>query len=387
MPIELITRSPDLQRLLDEGYELHISGATAIISHIPYLDSQCHLRYGSLVSPLNLRADVTAYANDHVIHFAGDYPCNTDGTPITAIRNGNTPMVVGGVACSYQFSNKPDGNYRDYYEKFTRYIQIISAPAKSVYPSESAQTYRIHPSETRSVFCYQDTNAGRAGIEEITQKFYGQKVAIVGLGGTGSYILDHVAKTPVQEIHLIDGDRFEQHNAFRAPGAPERKIFEVPKYKAVYFSELYRHMHQNIFPHACMLCEETAGLLQGMDFVFLCIDSGVARGFISQKLQELGIPFIDTGMGLSMVDDALRGTVRSTLIPAGFQQNLAESGLDFAENGDDPYTTNIQISELNALNASFAVIKWKKLYGFYLDQVPKHRDIFSVDCGGLVHED
>ena len=33
--------------------------------------------------------------------------------------------------------------------------------------------------------------------------------------------------------------------------------------------------------------------------------------------------------------------------------------------GDDDYNRNIQIADLNALNAAFAVIKWKKLFGFY----------------------
>ena len=34
---------------------------------------------------------------------------------------------------------------------------------------------------------------------------------------------------------------------------------------------------------------------------------------------------------------------------------------------DDEYATNIQIADLNALNALMAVIKWKKLSGFYQD--------------------
>jgi hypothetical protein len=37
-----------------------------------------------------------------------------------------------------------------------------------------------------------------------------------GLGGTGSYILDLVSKTPVNEILLFDSDDFLQHNAFRS---------------------------------------------------------------------------------------------------------------------------------------------------------------------------
>lgn len=387
MLTEQIIHSPDLQRLLEEGYELRVVDSTAVVSHVPYLDAEQHLKYGTLVSPLNLRADVASYANDHVIHFAGDYPCNPDGTPITAIRNGAISESIGGVVCKYQFSNKPDGNYHDYYEKFTRYIQIISAPARAMYPSETARTYRVLPSESNDIFCYQDTNAGRARIEDISQKFRGQKIAIIGLGGTGSYVLDYIAKTSVQEIHLIDGDRFEQHNAFRAPGAADKNSLEEPEYKVIYFARIYEHMHRNIYPHTFMLCEETAGLLQQMDFVFLCIDAGVTREFIAKKLRELCVPFVDTGMGLSVAENALRGTVRTTLVLPDTAEDSVENGLDLAEKGDDPYATNVQISELNALNAALAVIKWKKHYGFYLDQIPKNRDIFSVDCGGLVHED
>jgi len=42
--------------------------------------------------------------------------------------------------------------------------------------------------------------------------------------------LDFIAKTPVREIRIIDGDEFLQHNAFRAPGAPTLdELRELPK--------------------------------------------------------------------------------------------------------------------------------------------------------------
>ena len=34
------------------------------------------------------------------------------------------------------------------------------------------------------------------------------------------------------------------------------------------------------------------------------------------------------------------------------------------------YKTNIQIAELNALNASLAVVKFKQLSGFYFEEIP-----------------
>ena len=59
----------------------------------------------------------------------------------------------------------------------------------------------------------------RVGIGALTELLIKDKVAIIGLGGTGSYILDLIAKTPVAEIRIFDADEFLQHNAFRAPSA------------------------------------------------------------------------------------------------------------------------------------------------------------------------
>jgi tRNA A37 threonylcarbamoyladenosine dehydratase len=64
----------------------------------------------------------------------------------------------------------------------------------------------------------------------ISDKLKIPKVAIVGLSGTGVYVLDLVAKTPVQEIHLFDGDLFHSHNAFRSPGAASLdELRQAPK--------------------------------------------------------------------------------------------------------------------------------------------------------------
>ena len=60
-------------------------------------------------------------------------------------------------------------------------------------------------------------------------------VAIAGPGGTGSYVLDLVAKTPVRDIHLFDGDSFMSHNAFRAPGAASLEELRALPKKVDYF--------------------------------------------------------------------------------------------------------------------------------------------------------
>ena len=68
-------------------------------------------------------------------------------------------------------------------------------------------------------------SGNRANAEKLAQ----ETVAIIGVGGTGGYILDQVAKTPAPEIRLFDADEFMSHNAFRAPGAASlEELRELP---------------------------------------------------------------------------------------------------------------------------------------------------------------
>ena len=68
-------------------------------------------------------------------------------------------------------------------------------------------------------------------------------------------------------------------------------------------------------------------------------------------------------MGLQLIDGQILGTARATLsTPA--DRNTARQVVSLVDGGEDIYATNIQVADLNMLNASLAVIRWKKLYGF-----------------------
>jgi hypothetical protein len=75
----------------------------------------------------------------------------------------------------------------------------------------------VVPAGGESVFNYLDTAATKAGIIAANKQLEAGKTGIVGVDGTGVYVLDQVVKTPVPEIHLFDGDVFLNHNAFRSP--------------------------------------------------------------------------------------------------------------------------------------------------------------------------
>ena len=138
----------------------------------------------------------------------------------------------------------------------------------------------------RQVFQYSDTASSRAEINLLTRKLEVGRVAIVGLGGTGGYVLDLVTKTPVREIHIFDGDTFSNHNAFRAPGAASLEELRARPFKVQYFHGIYSRMHRGIVPHPVYVDVTNVQVLGDMDFVFLCLEGVAARTLIVTALRE-----------------------------------------------------------------------------------------------------
>jgi hypothetical protein len=386
---QLINHNPDLKRLRDEGYELAVHGGYLIIRHVPYVNSKREVRYGILVSQLTLvNQTLVGAPASHTIHFAGETPCNNDGTVISAITHSNPVVVImEELTVNHLFSNKPPNGYPDYYDKFTTYIKILSAPAKSLDEEATAQTYKAIATQGEdSVFQYVDTSSSRANINAINAKFIGQKIAIVGMGGTGAYILDMIAKTPVAEIHPFDGDIFLQHNAFRSPGAASLESLNKQMMKADYYAEIYSNMHKHITAHSYYINDANLHELDCMDYVFICVDKGAVRKKLVDYLVKKGVTFIDVGLGVNVVDNRLIGTLRVTAATSEMHSHLS-SRLPGADNDDNAYTTNIQIADLNAMNAFMAVQKWKKFIGFYVDLTGEYHQSYAITSSKIFNED
>jgi hypothetical protein len=386
----LISRSPDLTKLAEEGYEIEIILPHLLVRSVPYVDAKRQLRRGVLVVPLNLNVDVTLPPNNHVVTFAGDFPCDEHGNPLEKLRHSeNRTRITDDLSTQYNFSNKPPDGYQDYHHLVSIYVANISGPATVLDPSVTARTWQVIEShDPESVFLYPDTASSRAGITNASRKLELGRVVIAGLGGSGSYVLDLVAKTPVNEIHLFDGDRFGQHNAFRAPGAASIPDLKARMFKVDYFTQIYSRMRRGIIPHRYHLTASNVSELEGADFVFICIDDGGAKKALVEKLEQLGTAFVDVGMGVQVDEnDALLGLLRTTTSTKEKRDHVhAKHRISFDLNANDVYR-NIQIADLNALNAAFAVIRWKKLYGFYADQVREHFSAYAIDCNAMVNED
>ncbi len=390
MSQQLISRNLDLKRLRDEGYDVSVRDGHLVVDRVPYVREHGQVAHGTLVSELTLQGDVTAKPGTHVVYFAGDYPCDAKGRPLEQIRHTSTARkICDGLTVNHSFSSKPPNGYPDHYQKMATYAAILAAPAVAVDPTATVTPFPVIINRPEDgVFRYVDTSSSRAGISDLNERVADDRVAIVGLGGTGSYILDLVAKTPVHEIHLFDDDRFLTHNAFRSPGAATIDELRSNLMKVEYFATKYDAMRDRIIPHTCRLDADNVHLLDGMSIVFLCIDDGEAKRPIIERLEQQEVQFVDVGIGVIRSDEELLGIVRVTTSTPQQRAHVHEKRrIPLAGRHDDAYSTNIQIAELNSLNATLAVIKWKKLRGFYLDLEHEHHTTYTIDGNAVTNED
>lgn len=382
MSYKLTELNDDLRLLREKGYNIDIEGAFLVVRDIPYVTESKEVRVdGILVTELTLDGDKTIAPARHQIRFAGECPCDANGTRINAIRpNASEHRICEGIICQFEFSNKPADGYKNYYDKIKNYVGLISGPATTLNRDVTPMTGNVvEPRPDESPFHYLDTASAKAEISMITEKLAVQKIAIVGLGGTGSYVLDLIAKTPVREIHLFDGDKFSSHNAFRAPGAASIDDLRAQPLKVNYFHNIYSRMHRGIITHPEYVDEKNVGLLVGMDCVFLCMDSGPGKRLIVDTLEETQVPFFDASMGLYEKNQMIGGILQVTTSTSGYRKRAR--GRMSLSDADEPneYDRNIQIADLNALNAQIAVMRWKKMCGFYHNQ--DHADFLSFTVG------
>lgn len=375
----LISLNKDLLRLQEEDFSIEECDGWLITHRIPYVDEHRCIGEGTLFIKLDLAIDGhTTKPSNHVAYWIGNWPCNQDGSHLPALVNRGQRQEIGlckGETSDYMFSfmqsretYPPDGNYPSFYEFVKDHVDYISAPAYSL-DKEAARNVKDRPFymvEEGSVLRYPDTNSSRANISNLNKVFCDKKIAIIGLGGTGSYILDKVAKMPLKEIHLIDGDSFDLNNAYRAPGGLSTNDFKERTSKVDYFTQKYGTMHKAIIPHDCMLKPDNLNILDGMDFAFIAIDSVKSKNIIANYLISKKIPFVDSGLGvIRCKDERLGGIIQVTTATPEKYDHLKDI---FGKEGvnDDLYHTNIQIAVLNSLAADLSVIQWLKMLG-YLD--------------------
>lgn len=375
----LVDRSDDLSRLVEEQYDIELRDGNLLVHHVPYVNSEGAVARCILVSDLSTNAERTIAPGRHEVWVVGGVPYDHQGQKISIIADENTLDYGNGLVAVCRLSGKPNGQMpRDYHHKISNYVDVLGRYARAIDPGVTHKDFPARQdSDPESVFRYHDAASSRSGLSAVTAKLKLGKVAVVGLGGTGSYILDLIAKTPIVEIHLFDDDVLYAHNAFRAPGAASFDEVKESPLKVDYFASKYDAFRRDIVPHPVRITDSNVDDLREMNFVFLSMDAGPPKRVIVEHLRDWGIPFVDCGMGVQRVDNSLRGTVRVTTGTDGHYSHLARR-ISFTDPNADEYDLNIQTGDLNMLNAAMAVLKWKKVFGYYVDSKREFNSAYAV---------
>lgn len=373
---QLVNRNDDLRRLVEKGYAFAADpNEYLVVRDIPYLDHERNLQIGAIVMKFVDAGEDCVVQDNHQIYFAGSSPHGLDGKPIPNLGDSAASLPLSEASKDVQvqrsFSNKPKGTgkFDNFFQKVESYVGIISGPAIELHHANPLTFRSVDYAPSRSPFKVRDTLTSRAEIVDLATKFHDEVVALIGLGGTGGYLLDFLVKTPVREIRGFDADAYYVHNAFRSPGKLE--LSELGKSKAEVYQTRYENFRSGLVLQQKFLDASCAFDLRGVTFAFVCVDKGSARAGIFELLIALGIPFIDVGMGLDRRQGPLNGMLRVTYYPPERARELSDQGLaELVDRPDDLYRTNIQIGELNALNACLAIVRYKQLRGFYFEELP-----------------
>lgn len=158
----------------------------------------------------------------------------------------------------------------------------------------------------------------RAFGKEGQQKIKRLRVGIVGLGGTGSIVLQQLSHLGVEKFVLIDPDIVEETNLNRLAGATAS---DVGKFKVDVAERLVLSINVNAeINKICgdILDSSVAKSLLGVDFIFCCTDSHGSRAIVNQIVYQYYVPAIDMGVSIT----SKNGTVTDI---AGRVQMLAPS--------------------------------------------------------------
>jgi hypothetical protein len=369
---QLASRNPFVKDLEEQGFDIDFINGLLTICGLPYLDVAGALQHGDLVSKVDLGEDgfINPPTRNHQVWFRGSQPHYRAGQAIKMGFAPNPLPVESGFEASHAFSFKlkdENGALRDYVsfeEKIQTYLDMLMTPALDAYPDATPlRGLEKKAAKQNSPLHFPDTSSANYGFNDYSGMLRGKKVAIVGLGGTGAYILDLIARTHLEQIVLFDDDKVHMHTIFRMPGFIPRPF---GKKKVAVLAKHYAQWRLGIEAVAERVTEQNIDRLSNLDFVFISVDDGPSRRLIVDWLSSRGIPFVDCGMGLNRVLGGLNGMVRITGVDRqAYERTINTAYLPTAEAKQDEYRKQGQIAELNALNAALAVVRFKQHFGLF----------------------
>ena len=118
------------------------------------------------------------------------------------------------------------------------------------------------------------------------------RVAVIGCGGLGGYLIEEVARLGIGTLVLVDPDVFEEHNL-------NRQLLSSPARLGQPKVEVARERVAEVNPAVTVVAhraafsrENGAGLLAGSSAVVDGLDNHLARRDLAAVCRELSVPFV-----------------------------------------------------------------------------------------------
>ena len=129
---------------------------------------------------------------------------------------------------------------------------------------------------------------GKDGIEKLKNA----KVAIFGIGGVGSYTVEGLARSGIENFILVDNDIVSLSNINRQIIATHKTI-GVPKVEVAKQRILEINPNANIEIYQKLFMPETEGILtEDIDYIIDCVDTVTAKIELVMRANKLNIPII-----------------------------------------------------------------------------------------------
>lgn len=158
------------------------------------------------------------------------------------------------------------------------------------------------------------------------------KVAIVGLGGTGTFILQALAHLGVRNFLLIDPDVVEDTNLNRLVGATHRDVGKSKVSVAQKWAHVINPQASIEAIEGSILRQAVAKQLADVDFIFGCTDSHGSRAVLNQLAYQYLIPTIDMGVVISVKEGKVKNiAARTQLLAPGLACMVCGNLLDYEE--------------------------------------------------------
>ena len=331
----------------------------------------------------------------HAVRIITDAECDgrvyhADGSPIGNYLNGDETWSNISIKKGSQESPEEDATASDLVHRYAK--QIVGALSVAGC-SEIAFLTKQNP------FKIPNTFEARAAIGPVQDRIREQRIGIIGLGGTGAYVLDLISKTPVVDIHLVDSDYVDWHNFMRAPGAPTCEEIEsahkARPLKVDYYLSKYSSLRDGIHTHPVLLDDLPKWneflSKNPLDYAFVCIDQrkdsdSPRQDVVYSALSEAGIPFIDSGVSITLKEFAAGGAVTTSAYAAGSME-WKNAIPNVRVEGAMPGYRNVQLPEVNALAASLAVMEWRRRTEQYISESASFLHKFLLETPRIVTPD